>query len=59
MRVPGLRSVFIVVARPGEVAFATMRCKAYMARPADLTPSDALDLERLALGFEPPLRSRR
>lgn len=26
---------------------------------ADLTPSDALDLERLGRGFAPPLRSRR
>lgn len=26
---------------------------------ADLTPSDALDLERLALGSAPPLQSRR
>jgi nicotinamidase-related amidase len=26
---------------------------------ADLTPSDALDLARLALGVDPPLRSRR
>jgi nicotinamidase-related amidase len=46
---------FHVVVPPDCVATFDDETKAR----ADLRPSDALDLTRLALGVDPPLRSRR